>query len=155
MPALTRIEVTTAPFNLENEYRLAASHHQDGAIVFFVGKVRDMNQGQAVSQLTLEHYPGMTERVLNGLAVHARERFAVNNITIIHRVGTFSLGEDIVLVIVSAIHRHAAFLATEFIMDLLKSQAPFWKRESTAEGTKWLSPTLQDSTASEKWNNKE
>lgn len=155
MPALTRIEVTAAPFNVENEYRLAASHHQDGAIVFFVGKVRDMNQGKAVSQLTLEHYPGMTERVLNGLADHARERFAVNNITIIHRVGTFSLGEEIVLVIVSAIHRHAAFLATEFIMDLLKSQAPFWKRENTAEGTRWLSPTLQDSTASEKWNNKE
>ncbi|WP_241572286.1 molybdopterin synthase catalytic subunit MoaE [Rosenbergiella nectarea] len=155
MHALTRIQVTPAPFCVDHEYQLAASHHQDGAIVFFVGKMRDMNQGHAVNQLTLEHYPGMTEKVLYGLADQARERFAVNNVTIIHRVGTFSLGEEIVLVIVSAIHRHAAFMATEFIMDLLKSQAPFWKREVTEYGARWLSPTLQDSTAPEKWMNKE
>ena len=154
MVALTRIEVTPDPFSVEDEYRHAASDNQDGAIVFFVGKVRDMNQGHAVTQLTLEHYPGMTERVLTDLAEQARQRFAVNNITIIHRVGTFSLGEEIVLVIVSAMHRHAAFLASEFIMDLLKSQAPFWKREQSKEGAKWLSPTHQDSIALEKWNNK-
>ncbi len=84
-----------------------------------------MNLEQGVVQLTLEHYPGMTERVLHHLAQQARERFAVNHITIIHRVGTFSLGEEIVLVIASAVHRHAAFMATEFMMDKLKSQAPF------------------------------
>jgi len=155
MHALTRIEIATAPFSIDYEYRLAASQYQDGAIVSFVGKVRDLNQGHAVNQLTLEHYPGMTERVLKGLADQARERFAVNNITIIHRVGTFALGEDIVLVMVSAVHRHAAFLATEFIMDLLKSQAPFWKREKTEAGERWLSPSVQDSTAAEKWTNKE
>ncbi|MBT0724474.1 molybdopterin synthase catalytic subunit MoaE [Rosenbergiella sp. S61] len=155
MPPQTHIKVTSEHFSVEQEYQSAANNHQDGAIVFFVGKVRDLNQGQAVNQLTLEHYPGMTERVLHHLAEQARSRFVVNNITIIHRVGTFALGEEIVLVIVSASHRHAAFMATEYIMDLLKSQAPFWKREVTENGARWLSPTSQDNKAPEKWMNKE
>ncbi|MBT0727013.1 molybdopterin synthase catalytic subunit MoaE [Rosenbergiella australiborealis] len=154
MPQQTLIRVTPDLFSVDKEYRSVASDHQDGALVFFVGKVRDMNLGQAVNRLTLEHYPGMTERVLGDLAQEARGRFAVNHITIIHRVGTFSLGEEIVLVVVSAAHRHAAFMAAEFIMDILKSQAPFWKREETEKGTQWLSPTPQDLIAPQKWREK-
>ncbi|WP_321207509.1 molybdopterin synthase catalytic subunit MoaE [Rosenbergiella collisarenosi] len=149
----TFIRVSSEPFSVEEAYRMTADSQQDGAVVLFIGKVRDLNLGETVQHLTLEHYPGMTERSLQAIAEQARSRFAVNTITIIHRVGTFALGEEIVLVAASAVHRHAAFMAAEFMMDMLKTQAPFWKREVTNKGAQWLSPSPQDDIAPQKWIN--
>lgn len=151
MVSTTRISVAPHTFCMTTEYQRVAADHQDGAIVAFIGKVRDMNLGDHVNQLTLEHYPGMTERVLENIADQARTRFGVNHITIHHRVGRFTLGEEIVLVIVSATHRQAAFQANEFIMDQLKTTAPFWKREETEAGTRWLTPNHSDHQAQARW----
>ncbi|MFV0511836.1 MAG: molybdopterin synthase catalytic subunit MoaE, partial [Shewanella algae] len=125
-----RILVQTADFDVPAEYARIAADNSDGAVVTFVGKVRDFNDGSAVTDLTLEHYPGMTEAVLGQIATQARERWPLNQLTIIHRVGTMHLGEQIVFIGVSSAHRKAAFAACEFLIDFLKTKAPFWKLEA-------------------------
>lgn len=139
------------PFSMAQEYDWLAESHADGAIVTFTGKVRDHNFGDGVSALTLEHYPGMTETALAAIVQEARDRWPLHKVTVIHRVGTLFPGDEIVLVGVSGAHRGAAFAAAEFIMDLLKTRAPFWKREATADGHRWVESRDSDRQAAERW----
>ncbi|SFM87933.1 molybdopterin synthase catalytic subunit [Izhakiella capsodis] len=147
----TRIRIGEAPFSLADEYSWLSQNAQDGAIVTFTGKVRNHNLGDSVAALTLEHYPGMTEKVLDELVVEARSRWPLQRALIIHRVGALCPGDDIVLVGISAAHRSAAFAATEFIMDTLKTRAPFWKRETTEQGNRWVEARDSDHQAAQRW----
>jgi molybdopterin synthase catalytic subunit len=122
-----------------------------GAVVSFVGQVRDINDGDAVQALTLEHYPGMTERALEKIEYEAKTRWDITASLIIHRVGTLKPQDQIVLVAVASSHRGAAFSACEFIMDFLKTQAPFWKKEVTHNGERWLEAKLSDDEALKRW----
>ena len=122
-----------------------------GAVVVFVGLVRDMVGGDAVTALTLEHYPVMTEKRLKAIRDEALSRWALDHVVIIHRVGRLLPGEQIVVVGCSSSHREAAFEATQFIMDYLKTDAPFWKSEETKSGTSWLTPRSGDAAARQKW----
>ncbi|MBM7071737.1 molybdopterin synthase catalytic subunit MoaE [Shewanella sp. 202IG2-18] len=146
-----KVEVQQADFSVADEYQQLSQDQADGALVTFVGKVRDFNDGSEVSQLTLEHYPGMTEKVLHKLAQQARQRWDVNHITIIHRIGTMSLGEQIVFIGVSSAHRQAAFDTCEFLIDFLKTKAPFWKLEATDAGDKWVDARDSDEHATLQW----
>lgn len=141
-------------FVVADEYQKLASDNQDGAVVTFVGKVRDFNEGLGVQGLSLEHYPGMTEKVLSNLEAEAREHWLLNNVTIIHRIGDLALGEQIVFIGVTSPHRKAAFAACEFLIDFLKTKAPFWKKELTSEGHKWLVAKASDSEVSQRWSTK-
>jgi molybdopterin synthase catalytic subunit len=123
-----------------------------GALASFVGVVRDVNEGDAVSQMTLEHYPGMTEKSIEAIVDQARGRWNVIDALVIHRVGTLSPTDQIVLVIVASAHRGDAFAACEFIMDYLKTRAPFWKKERTAEGARWVDARASDDRAAERWH---
>ena len=122
-----------------------------GAIASFVGAVRDVNEGDAVSEMTLEHYPGMTEKAIEGIIGQARARWNVIAARVVHRVGLLRPTDQIVLVIVASSHRGDAFAACEFVMDYLKTQAPFWKKESTREGSRWVDARLSDDVAAERW----
>jgi molybdopterin synthase catalytic subunit len=122
-----------------------------GAVVSFIGQVRDINDGDSVTQLTLEHYPGMTEKALTDIAQQASGRWRVIDSLIIHRVGTLQPLDQIVLVAVSSEHREDAFKACEFIMDFLKTQAPLWKKEITPEGERWVEAKLSDEAAQARW----
>lgn len=126
-----------------------------GAVVSFVGQVRDLNEGDKVSQLTLEHYPGMTEKALEAIVATAKSRWNIFDALVIHRVGTMQPTEQIVLVVVSGAHRGEAFKACEFIMDYLKTEAPFWKKERAeinGELTeRWIDAKLSDDAARERW----
>jgi molybdopterin synthase catalytic subunit len=122
-----------------------------GALASFVGVVRDVNEGDAVSQMTLEHYPGMTEKSIAAIIDQARGRWNVIEALVIHRVGTLRPTDQIVLVIVASAHRGDAFAACEFIMDYLKTRAPFWKKEQTAEGARWVDARASDDVAAERW----
>ena len=122
-----------------------------GAVVNFVGYVRDINQGEAVAGLFLEHYPGMTERSLQNIIDNARARWPLRAVEIVHRIGRLSIGEPIVFVGVSSPHRHAAFEACAFIMDYLKTDAPFWKREDVACGARWVDARDSDRSAVARW----
>jgi molybdopterin synthase catalytic subunit len=122
-----------------------------GAIVNFIGQVRDINDGDAVQALTLEHYPGMTERALAAIEYEASTRWAINSSLIIHRVGTLKPQDQIVLVAVASTHRGEAFKACEFMMDYLKTQAPFWKKEATSKGERWIDAKLSDDDAQARW----
>jgi molybdopterin synthase catalytic subunit len=148
------IKVQHEDFVVADEYQQLASNNQDGAVVTFVGKVRDFNQGLGVQGLALEHYPGMTEAVLHDIEAKAREHWPLNNVTIIHRVGDLTLGEQIVFIGVSSAHRKAAFAACEFLIDFLKTKAPFWKKELTTEGNKWLDAKASDDEISQQWSKK-
>ncbi|NDL62807.1 molybdopterin synthase catalytic subunit MoaE [Acerihabitans arboris] len=147
----TRIYVGPQPFDMVREYAWLAACHDDGAVVTFTGKVRNRNLGDEVSTLTLEHYPGMTEKALADIVVQARQRFPLGRVTVIHRVGALAAGEQIVLVGVSGAHRGAAFGAAEFIMDYLKTRAPFWKHETTPQGSRWVDARESDRRAAERW----
>ena len=149
--ATTKVIVQQADFCIADEYQHLSQDNSDGALVTFVGKVRDFNDGIQVNQLSLEHYPGMTEKVLEQLAAQARKRWDVNHITIIHRVGTMNLGEQIVFIGVSSAHRQAAFDACEFLIDFLKTKAPFWKLEATSDGDKWVDARDSDEQATQQW----
>lgn len=151
-PADTRIYVGPEPFDMAREYAWLAESDDDGAVVTFTGKVRNRNQGDNVSALTLEHYPGMTEKALEEITQEARARFSTKRITVIHRVGRLDIGEQIVLVGVSGAHRGAAFQAAEFIMDYLKTRAPFWKREATPQGDRWVDARAADRQAAKRWS---
>ena len=147
-----RILVQRADFSLGDEYQRLAARHDTGAIVTFVGKVRDFNQGEQVLGLALEHYPGMTEKALADIVAQARGRWPLQECTLIHRIGELLLGDQIVLVAVSSAHREAAFEACHFIMDFLKTRAPFWKKELTAEGiARWVEAKQSDDDAAARW----
>lgn len=147
------IRVQTAPFDPGAE--LNAVHAGDlsvGAVVTFTGYVRDINQDQSIQELFLEHYPGMTEKALAKIRDEALQRWPLIDAYILHRVGPLSLAEPIVFVATSSIHREAAFAACEFIMDYLKTRAPFWKKEQTASGTHWVDGRDSDSDAAARWD---
>lgn len=131
---------------------LHARNPRVGAVVNFIGYVRDLNVGQSVTELFLEHYPGMTEKAMEQIAEQARERWPLLAVEIVHRVGALSVTEPIVFVGVSSKHRHAAFEACAFIMDVLKTRAPFWKRETTPEGSHWVEARESDQDAAVRWS---
>jgi molybdopterin synthase catalytic subunit len=131
--------------------QLRNARRDTGAIVSFVGQVRDLNDGDTVTQLTLEHYPGMTEKALEAIVQQAKTRWDFFDALIIHRIGSLKPTDQIVLVAVSGAHRGEAFKACEFIMDFLKTEAPFWKKEVTQDGEHWLEAKQSDDDARERW----
>lgn len=122
-----------------------------GAVVGFVGYVRDFNDGLEVRGMLLEHYPGMTEKALDKIALEAAQRWPLLKLEILHRVGTLEPGEPIVFVGVASAHRQAAFQACDFVMDYLKTRAPFWKKESTEDGARWVEGRESDHAAAQRW----
>ncbi|MBT9433393.1 molybdopterin synthase catalytic subunit MoaE [Candidatus Sodalis endolongispinus] len=147
----TLIEVGAGDFDVAALYAWLYASDNDGAVVTFTGKVRSHNLCAEVSKLTLEHYPDMTEKALADIAAQARERWPLTRIALLHRVGELGAGERIVFVGVSGAHRAAAFSAAEYMMDILKTLAPFWKRESTPAGSRWLDARVSDQRAAERW----
>jgi len=123
-----------------------------GAIASFIGLVRDVNEGDAVAGMTLEHYPGMTEKALADIVGEAGRRWDIIDALVIHRVGELKPLDQIVLVAVAGAHRGEAFAACEFIMDYLKTRAPFWKKEQTAEGARWVEARASDDAAAGRWS---
>ena len=147
-----RVSTQTADCDLGAE--VAARRAADagvGAVASFVGTVRDRNDGQGVSAMELEHYPGMTEKAIEAMIDQAFERFDIRAARVIHRVGPLKPLDQIVLVVVTSAHRGAAFQACEFLMDYLKTQAPFWKKESTPEGSRWVDARVSDDAALARW----
>ena len=134
--------------------RLRAGNPKVGAVASFVGVVRDLNEGADVATMALEHYPGMTERALAGIVEQARARWSLYDVLVIHRVGELRPTDQIVLVVVTSAHRGAAFAACEFVMDYLKTEAPFWKKETTPEGTRWVDARDSDTEARDRWESK-
>jgi molybdopterin synthase catalytic subunit len=122
-----------------------------GAVVTFLGTVRDLNDGSQVKEMTLEHYPGMTEKALEEIVAQAKSRWDIYQALVIHRVGPLLPEDQIVLVAVTSAHRGEAFAACEFIMDFLKTAAPFWKKEETPEGGRWVDARVTDETAMARW----
>ncbi|WNW13554.1 molybdopterin synthase catalytic subunit MoaE [Pseudomonas sp. DTU_2021_1001937_2_SI_NGA_ILE_001] len=146
------VRVQQAPFDAGAEVNaLHAANRGVGAVVSFVGYVRDFNDGNAVSGMFLEHYPGMTEKALGLIVEQARERWPLLGVEVLHRVGQLEPGEPIVFVGVTSAHRGAAFEACEFIMDYLKTRAPFWKREDTPAGPRWVDGRASDQQAAKRW----
>lgn len=148
----TQIRVGPAPFDMAEAYRWLAACDEDGAVVTFTGKVRNHNLGAHVAALTLEHYPGMTEKALQEIVDAARQRWPLQRVTVIHRTGELFPGDEIVLVGLTSAHRGSAFSAAEFIMDYLKTRAPFWKREATADGDRWVDARDSDRQAAQRWD---
>jgi molybdopterin synthase catalytic subunit len=132
--------------------RLRQGNPRVGAVVAFVGTVRDLNEGQGVASLTLEHYPGMTEKSLAAIADEARARWQIEDLVIVHRVGELHPTDQIVLVAVASPHRGEAFAACEFLMDYLKTRAPFWKKEATPDGGRWVEARDSDEQAARRWS---
>ncbi len=147
-----KISVQTAPFDLNAEVAaLYAANPKVGAVATFLGLVRDVNEGDGVATLTLEHYPGMTEKALAKIVDEAQGRWDILDCTVIHRVGELKPTEPIVLVAVASSHRQGAFAACAFIMDYLKTQAPFWKKEVTPQGERWVEARESDDAAAARW----
>jgi molybdopterin synthase catalytic subunit len=146
------VRVQEADFDLNAELTaLRAGDPRIGALASFVGLVRDINDGAGVSEMTLEHYPGMTEKALDAVVAEAKERWDIYGALVIHRVGPLRPCDQIVLVAVTSAHRGDAFAACEFIMDYLKTRAPFWKRETTPEGARWVDARETDNSAAARW----
>ena len=146
------VRVQEADFDLGTELTaLRAADARVGALASFLGLVRDINDGASVSEMTLEHYPGMTEKALEAIVVEAKGRWDIYDALVIHRVGPLKPCDQIVLVAVSSAHRGEAFAACEFIMDYLKTRAPFWKREATPEGARWVDARETDDSAAARW----
>lgn len=149
---VTEIRVQAADFDLSHELAaLRAGDGRVGALVSFVGTVRDLNEGAAVSEMELEHYPGMTEKALEDIVAQARVRWPLFGVLVIHRVGPLAPLDQIVLVACCSAHRGEAFAACEFIMDYLKTDAPFWKKEQTPGGARWVDARASDDSAKRKW----
>jgi molybdopterin synthase catalytic subunit len=149
------VRVQTEDFDLSAEVaQLRMADPKIGAIVTFLGTVRDMNDGSSVAEMELEHYPGMTEKALEGIVAQAKARWPVMDALVIHRVGPLQPLDQIVLVAVSAAHRGEAFAACEFIIDYLKTRAPFWKKEQTPQGARWVDARVADDQAMAKWDEK-
>ena len=147
------ISVQQGDFDMSDEYQsLISENNTDGAVVSFVGLVRDFNQGNQVSGLYLEYYPGMTEKALQNIVDEARHRWQLGRVRIIHRVGQLALGDQIVFVGVTAKHRGTAFEAAEYIMDFLKTQAPFWKKETSGNSEYWVDAKASDRDKASDWN---
>ena len=146
------IRVQEADFDLGAELlALRAADARVGALASFLGLVRDMNDGASVAEMTLEHYPGMTEKALEEIVTEAKGRWDIYDALVIHRVGPLKPCDQIVLVAVTSAHRGEAFAACEFIMDYLKTRAPFWKREATPEGARWVDARDADDSAAARW----
>jgi molybdopterin synthase catalytic subunit len=146
------VRIQTEDFDLNAEIAaLRMANPKIGAVASFVGVVRDLNDGDVVSNLFLEHYPGMTEKSLEEIIVKAHARWDFFDATIVHRVGEMKPLDQIVLVIVTSAHRGEAFDACHFIMDFLKTDAPFWKREQTPTGTRWVDARITDEAAAARW----
>ena len=147
-----RVSIQTADFDLSTEVALLRLQDKGiGAVCSFIGTVRDRNDGQSVSAMELEHYPGMTEKAIEGMIDEAFKRFDILGARVIHRVGPLKPLDQIVLVIVSSAHRGQSFQACEFLMDYLKTQAPFWKKEQTPEGARWVDARVSDDAALARW----
>lgn len=147
-----RVSIQTADFDLSRE--VAALRAQDarvGAVCTFVGTVRDRNDGDRVSSMELEHYPGMTEASIEAMIDEALRRFDLYGVRVIHRVGLLQPLDQIVLVAVTSAHRGESFQACEFLMDYLKTQAPFWKKEQTPDGARWVDARVADDAALARW----
>ena len=152
MTPLPRVTVQTADFDLGAEVTaLRAGDPAVGAVASFIGTVRDRNDGQGVSAMELEHYPGMTERAIEAMIDEAMRRFDIRAARVIHRVGLLQPGDQIMMVAVACAHRSQAFQACEFLMDYLKTQAPFWKKEQTPEGARWVDARSSDDAALARW----
>lgn len=150
--AITDIRVGEADFSLDEELsRIMRESPSAGGVASFVGLVRNKNDGAAVSRMTLEHYPGMTEKSLAKIAAAARERFHLVDVIVVHRVGELKVGDRIVLCLTSAEHCSDAFAGCEYIMDWLKTEAPFWKKEQTPDGERWVDARESDDKARERW----
>ena len=148
---MDKVIVQAKDFDLTTEVNLARSKNpQIGAIVSFVGTVRDL-QSETLKSLTLEHYPEMTKKSLELIVIKARSRWELENITIIHRVGKLLISDQIVLVIVTSKHRQEAFDSCNFIMDYLKTDAPFWKKESSDKEEKWVDSSSNDKKQKKRW----
>ena len=146
------VRIQTEDFDAGAEMaRMRAGNPAIGAIASFVGVVRDLNEGDRVSEMTLEHYPGMTEKSIEEIVEQARGRWNVLDALVVHRVGLLKPTDQIVLVIVASSHRGDAFAACEFVMDYLKTRAPFWKKEKTPEGARWVDARVTDDLAAERW----
>ena len=146
------VRVQTEDFDIGAEIAaLRENRPQIGAVASFIGVVRDLNEGDRVSTMTLEHYPGMTEKALAAIVEEAKRRWDIIDVTVIHRVGELKPQDQIVLVAVAGEHRGEAFAACEFIMDYLKTRAPFWKKERTPEGERWVEARESDDRAAERW----
>ncbi len=146
------VRVQEADFDVGAELAaLRAGDARIGALASFLGLVRDINDGTSVSEMTLEHYPGMTEKALEAIVAEAKGRWDLYDVLVIHRVGPLKPCDQIVLVAVTSAHRGEAFAACEFIMDYLKTRAPFWKREATPEGAHWVDARETDDSAAARW----
>jgi len=146
------ISIQTADFSLADEVALLEQDNAiDGAVVTFTGRVRNKNEGKEVTSLTLEHYSGMTEKSLAKIISTAKDRWRIGRVKVIHRVGELFIGDQIVFVGVTSKHRQDAFAANEFIMDYLKVQAPFWKKENTNQGEHWLKAKTSDENKAATW----
>ena len=146
------VRVQTEDFDVGREMAaLRQGNPRIGAIASFVGVVRDLNDGERVSSMFLEHYPGMTERELEKICIEAKSRWNVDDTLVVHRVGELAPTDQIVLVVVTSGHRGEAFAACEFIMDYLKTRAPFWKREQTGDGARWVEARTSDDDAAARW----
>ena len=147
-----QVSIQTADFDLSAE--IAALRREDkgvGAVCSFVGTVRDRNEGDKVASMELEHYPGMTEKSIEAMVQEAFQRFDILGARVIHRVGLLQPLDQIVLVAVTSAHRGQSFQACEFLMDYLKTQAPFWKKEETAQGARWVDARVSDDAALARW----
>ena len=146
------IRIQTEDFDAGAEIaKLRAGNPKVGAIASFVGVCRDVNDGESVATMTLEHYPGMTEKALAKIVDEAIARWRIIDVTVVHRVGELKPTDQIVLVVVSSGHRGDAFAACEFLMDYLKTRAPFWKKEQTPEGARWVEARSSDDDAAARW----
>lgn len=147
------VRIQTEDFDLTSEVnQLRVANPKVGAVVTFVGTVRDLNEGADVAEMELEHYPGMTEKSLQDIVAQARARWEFFDALVIHRIGPLKPLDQIVLVAITSSHRGEAFSACEFIMDYLKTAAPFWKKEQTPDGARWVDARESDDHALEKWS---
>jgi len=150
--SLNEVRIQAEDFDLSTEVaRLRTDHPKVGGVVTFVGTVRDLNEGAAVSEMELEHYPGMTEQSISNIIDQAKQRWPIMSALVIHRIGPLKPKDQIVLVAVTSAHRGEAFAASEFIIDYLKTEAPFWKKEQTPEGARWVDARVSDDAALNKW----
>ena len=146
------VRVQQEDFDLSAEVAaLRAGKPQIGAVACFVGLVRDLNDSSHVSEMTLEHYPGMTEKALEEIVAQAKQRWNIDDALVVHRIGALKPTDQIVLVATTGAHRSEVFASCEFIMDYLKTQAPFWKKEQTEQGSRWVDARESDDHAALRW----
>ncbi len=149
---IKRVHIQAEDFNLSEEIeKLRAQDKRIGAICTFTGTVRDRNDGLNISSMELEHYPGMTEKAIEAMVDEAMARFDIFGARVVHRIGLLQPLDQVVMVAVTSAHRGESFKACEFLMDYLKTQAPFWKKEQTPEGARWVDARVSDDAALAKW----